>query len=104
MRSIKLRLLLPVTLAPAVAGALAAPKPATLACGPADATASTYTTGPAELSEAGHFAIRGPLLDGANAAVLPATCENALLLIRAFSPTTGLPGGWFAAGIPDLDD
>jgi len=77
---------------------------ATLACGPADATAIKFTTGPSELSAAGNFTIRGPLLDGANTAVLPATCDNPQLLIRAFSPATGLPGGWFAAAIRDLDD
>ncbi|MDP1899578.1 MAG: hypothetical protein Q8K96_03870 [Rubrivivax sp.] len=77
---------------------------ATLACGAADATATKFTTGPVELGAAGHFTIRGPLLDGVNTAVLPATCENPQLLIRGFSPATGLPGGWFAAGIRDLDD
>jgi len=78
---------------------------ATLACGSADANATRFTTGPAELSTAGNFTIRGPLLDGANTAVLPATCDNPQLLIRAFNPATGLPGGWFAAGIrSELDD
>ncbi|HJV97248.1 MAG TPA: hypothetical protein VJ608_14480 [Albitalea sp.] len=77
---------------------------ATLACGPADATAAKFSTGPAELSAAGDFTIRGPLLDGANTAVLPASCENPQLLIRGFSLATGLPGGWFAVGIRALDD
>jgi hypothetical protein len=77
---------------------------ATLACGAADATAAKFTTAPAELSAAGDFQIRGPLLDGANVAVLPATCENPQLLIRAANPTTGAAGGWFAAGILDSDD
>jgi hypothetical protein len=77
---------------------------ATLACGSADATADKFTTGPAELDAAGDFSIRGPLLvDGVNTAVLPATCENPQLLIRAFSPATGTAGGWFAAGIRSKD-
>jgi len=77
---------------------------ATLACGPADANAVKYTTAPAELTAAGSFKISGPLLDGANTAVLPASCENPQLLIRAANPTTGVAGGWFAAGILDKDD
>jgi hypothetical protein len=77
---------------------------ATLACGPADATATLLTTAPAELSAGGNFTIRGPLLDGVNTAVLSETCENPQLLIRAFSLATGLPGTWLAAGIRDLDD
>jgi hypothetical protein len=39
-----------------------------------------------------------------NAAVLPATCDNPQLLIRGVNSTTGVIGGWFAAGILDLDD
>lgn len=77
---------------------------ATLACGAADATAVKFSTAPAELDAAGNFSIRGPLLDGANTAVLPAVCSNPLLMIRSANPTTGLPGGWFAVGIPDNDD
>jgi hypothetical protein len=78
---------------------------ATLACGPANNAATLYTTAPAPLNAAGHFTIRGPLLDGANAAVLPATCDNPQLLIRAANPVTGAAGGWFAVGIQDdLDD
>lgn len=72
---------------------------ATLACGPADATALKFSTAPAPLDEHGDFRIRGPLFDGANTAVLPVPCENPQLLIRAANPTTGMPGGWFAAGI-----
>ncbi|MBK6850979.1 MAG: hypothetical protein IPG93_05090 [Burkholderiales bacterium] len=77
---------------------------ATLACGAADATALKYTTAPFELNAAGNFSIRGPLLDGANTAVLPASCANPQLLIRSANPTTGAAGGWFAAGILDNDD
>jgi hypothetical protein len=77
---------------------------ATLACGAADATALKVSTAPAELNAAGNFIIRGPLMDGVNAAVLPASCDNPQLLIRAANPTTGAVGGWFAAGILDLDD
>jgi hypothetical protein len=77
---------------------------ATLACGAADATALKVSTAPAELNAAGNFTIRGPLLDGVNTAVLPANCDNPQLLIRAANPTTGAVGGWFAAGILDLDD
>lgn len=77
---------------------------ATLACGAADATATKYSTAPAELDAAGNFSIRGPLLDGANTAVLPVPCSNPLLMIRSANPTTGAPGGWFAVGIPDSDD
>jgi hypothetical protein len=77
---------------------------ATLACGPADATAAKYTTAPFELDAAGDFNFRGALLDGVNTAVLPAVCENPQLLIRGANPTTGVAGGWFAAGIRDTDD
>lgn len=77
---------------------------ATLACGAADATALKLSTAPAGLNAAGNFSIRGPLLDGVNAAVLPATCDNPQLLIRVANPTTGALGGWFAAGIQDLGD
>lgn len=77
---------------------------ATLACGPADGTALKLSTAPVELNAAGNFTIRGPLLDGVNTAVLPATCDNPQLLIRGANPTTGALGGWFAAGILDLED
>jgi hypothetical protein len=83
----------------ATRGAVAAVA-ATLTCGAADATASKFTTGPFALDEAGNFRIRGVLSeDGVNAAVLPPTCSNPQLLIRASNPTTGVAGGWFAAGI-----
>jgi hypothetical protein len=77
---------------------------ATLACGPANAGATLLTTAGADLSTSGDFTIKGPLLDGANTAVLPATCDNPLLLIRAFTPATGQAGAWFAVGIPERDD
>lgn len=77
---------------------------ATLACGAADATALKLSTLPAELNAAGNFTIRGALMDGVNTAVLPATCDNPQLLIRGVNSTTGVIGGWFAAGILDMDD
>jgi hypothetical protein len=78
---------------------------ATLACGAANATASLFTSAPSPLDLAGDFDIRGSLSqDGVNAAVLPATCDNPVLLIRAANPTTGVAGAWFAAGILDRDD
>ncbi|WP_298828921.1 hypothetical protein [uncultured Piscinibacter sp.] len=77
---------------------------ATLACGPANNTATRYTTAPAPLDAAGNFTISGPLLDGVNQAVLPVPCDNPQLLIRAANPTTGAAGGWFAAGILERDD
>jgi hypothetical protein len=78
---------------------------ATLACGPANATASLFTSPPAELDLAGNFHVKGALSqDGVNAAVLPVTCDNPALLIRSFNTATGLAGNWFAAGIPGDDD
>lgn len=75
---------------------------ATLACGPADATASLFTSPPAPLDEAGNFRISGALSqDGVNAAVMPPACANPVLLIRGFNAVTGTAGGWFAAGIPN---
>lgn len=48
---------------------------ATLACGPADATATQFSSGPAELDAAGNFTIRGPLVDGAgNKVTFTETC------------------------------
>ena len=76
---------------------------ATLACGPA-ATPTLYTTAPTPLNASGNFKIAGPLLDGANPAVLPATCDNPQLLIRAANAVTGAAGGWFAVGILERDD
>ena len=79
---------------------------ATLACGAADASARRFTSPPAALDSAGNFRIEGALSeDGSNPAVMPATCDNPVLLIRAVNATTGAAGGWFAAGIPgDSDD
>jgi hypothetical protein len=72
---------------------------ATLACGPANATAALFHSPPAALDTAGNFRISGALTqDGVNAAVLPATCDNPALLIRAVG-AGGAPGAWFAAGI-----
>jgi hypothetical protein len=77
---------------------------ATLACGPANATATLFTSAPAPLDLAGDFNIGGVLSqDGVNAAVMPATCDNPALLIRSFAAATG-PGNWFAAGIPGRGD
>jgi len=75
---------------------------ATLACGPADATAAKYSSEPAPLDQAGNFKIQSKLFDAANFATLPQPCENPQLLIRAFG--SGGPGGWFAAGILDSGD
>ena len=78
---------------------------ATLACGSANATASLFTSPPSPLDLAGTFHIKGALSqDGVNAAVMPPTCDNPVLLIRGVNPTTGAVGGWFAAGIPGDDD
>jgi hypothetical protein len=74
---------------------------ATLACGPADATAIKFASPGAPLDSSGNFQISGVLTLGANAAVLPPACENPVLLIRAFNPVTFTQGGWFAVGIPD---
>lgn len=74
---------------------------ATLTCGAADATARKFTSPGVNLDAAGNFSIRGVLSeDGINPAVMPPTCDNPVLLIRAFNTTTGAAGGWFAAGIP----
>lgn len=78
---------------------------ATLACGTADANAALFTSPPAALDTAGNFSIKGLLSqDGVNPAVMPASCDNPALLIRAFNATTGAAGGWFAAGIPGSGD
>jgi hypothetical protein len=78
---------------------------ATLTCGPADATARKFTSPGVPLDAAGNFSIRGQLSeDGINPAVMPPTCDNPVLLIRAFNTTTGVAGGWFAAGIPGNSD
>lgn len=78
---------------------------ATLFCGPANATARAFTTPPAVLDSVGNFRIKAQLSeDGINAAVMPPTCENPVLLIRAANATTGVAGAWFAAGIPGGGD
>lgn len=80
----------------------------TLFCGAANATAARFNSAAVPLDTFGNFNIRGPLLEdgGTNAAVLPATCDNPMLLIRSANATTGVPGAWFAAGIlsGDSDD
>ena len=76
---------------------------ATLACGPA-VTPLLFHSAPAALDASGNFRIDSALTqDGVNPAVLPPTCDNPALLIRA-AGANGAPGPWFAAGIPDLDD
>jgi hypothetical protein len=75
---------------------------ATLACGPANNTATLFNSAAAALDSAGNFHLSGTLSqDGINPAVLPPTCDNPVLLIRAVG-ANGAPGAWFAAGIPDL--
>jgi len=77
---------------------------ATLACGPANNTATLFNSAPASLDAAGSFRIDSALTqDGINPAVLPPVCDNPVLLIRSVG-ANGAPGAWFAAGIPDLDD
>ena len=80
---------------------------ATLACGPADATAIKYTSESTPLNAAGNFNLQGTLRDSAgNVAPLATTCANPQLLIRGFSTTVSPPApiGWFAAGILDNED
>jgi hypothetical protein len=79
---------------------------ATLFCGPANPTARTFSTTPFPLDTFGNFQIKGPLSeDGINAAVMPTSCDNPVLLIRSANPSTGVAGAWFAAGVPgDGDD
>ena len=76
---------------------------ATLVCGPADATAAKFTSPPAPLDTAGDFQIKGTLTD-ANGGMVPATCDNPVLLIRAANAATGVAGAWFAAGIVSSGD
>ena len=78
---------------------------ATLACGAANATASLFTSAPSPLQVNGDFQIVGTLSqDGVNPAVMPASCDNPVLLIRAANPSNGVAGAWFAAGILNGDD
>ena len=74
---------------------------ATLACGPAGPTATLFNSAPAAFDTAGDFHISSALTqDGVNHAVLPPTCDNPALLIRAVG-ANGAPGAWLAAGIVD---
>lgn len=73
----------------------------TLFCGAANATATAFTSPPGALDLEGNFKLKGALSsDGVNAAVMPATCDNPVMLVRSFNATTGAAGNWFAAGIP----
>ncbi len=77
---------------------------ATLACGAANNTAALFHSRPAALDLAGNFTISGKLTqDGVNDAVMPATCDNPVLLVRNVNAATGAFGGWFAAGIPKVN-
>lgn len=77
---------------------------ATLACGAANNTAALFNSRPAPLDLAGNFSISGKLTqDGVNDAVMPATCDNPVLLIRSANAATGVLGNWFAAGIPKVN-
>lgn len=74
---------------------------ATLACGPADATAEKFTSDSFPLNPAGNFKISGTLTGkdaSGNLLQFPSTCANPKLLIRASAT-----GGWFAVGILDSD-
>ena len=73
----------------------------TLFCGAANATATAYTSPPGALDLEGNFKLKGALSsDGVNAAVMPATCDNPVMLVRSFAAATSTAGNWFAAGIP----
>lgn len=75
----------------------------TLFCGPANNSAAAFSSGPAAFDTAGNFHVTGALTqDGINQAVLPASCDNPALLVRAVG-ANGAPGAWLAAGIPDVD-
>jgi hypothetical protein len=76
----------------------------TLFCGPANNTAAAFSSAPAAFDTAGNFHVNGALTqDGVNRAVLPATCDNPALLIRAVG-ANGAPGAWLGAGIVDAQD
>ncbi len=68
---------------------------ATLFCGAA-ATLVTLNSPAVPLDTRGDFEIRDKL-----SAVPPSTCENPVLIIR--NAPGGVPGAWFAAGIPERD-
>lgn len=73
----------------------------TLFCGAANAAATSFSSTGAALDAAGNFRIQGVLSqDGVNTAVMPATCDNPVLLVRSANVATGALGGWFGAGIP----
>jgi hypothetical protein len=63
---------------------------ATLSCIAADGTTANVTTGGFPATPTGDATIRQRL-------ELPPVCYAPVVLIRAFTPTTGAVGGWFAA-------
>jgi hypothetical protein len=85
-------------------GTPAAPRTvaATLFCG----TNTPFNSEAVPTNAAGDFEIRSPLTDPAGNMVLPDPCGTpaapAILLIR--NAPGGVPGAWFAAGIPKVND
>jgi len=76
----------------------------TLFCGAANNTATAFNSAPGAFDTSGRFHIESALTqDGVNRAVLPASCDNPALLVRAVG-TNGAPGTWLAAGIVDEQD
>jgi hypothetical protein len=76
----------------------------TLFCGAANNTAAAFSSAPAAFDTSGDFHVSSALTqDGVNRAVLPESCDNPALLIRAVGANGG-PGAWLAAGIVDARD
>lgn len=76
----------------------------TLFCGAANNTASAFNSAAGAFDTSGRFHVESALTqDGINRAVLPATCDNPALLVRAVG-ANGAPGTWLAAGIVDEQD
>lgn len=71
---------------------------ATVFCGTNEAFNSTSVL----TNAAGDFEIKSPLVTTAGNTMLPQPCAPATLLIR--NAPGGVPGAWFAAGIPKLDE
>lgn len=70
---------------------------ATLFCG-----AEAFSSGSVLTNAAGDFRIKSALTNAAGSGVLPEPCTTPTLLIR--NAPGGVPGAWFAAGIPKLAD